>query len=43
MKKVFVRDLDRVPDGAAVSLQGWLRAKRNLGGIIFADLCDSDY
>lgn len=41
MKKVFVRDLDRVPEGIAVNLQGWLKAKRNLGGIIFADLCDS--
>ncbi|MCB9807643.1 hypothetical protein H6770_00105 [Candidatus Peribacteria bacterium] len=41
MKKIFVRDLDHVPEGTAVTLLGWLKAKRNLGGLLFVDLCDS--
>jgi len=41
MKKIFVRDLDHVPEGTSVTLLGWIKAKRNLGGLLFADLCDS--
>lgn len=41
MKKIFVRDLDHIPEGTSVTLLGWLKAKRNLGGLLFADLCDS--
>lgn len=43
MKTVFVRDLLRGSkrEGTVVTLLGWVKARRDLGQLVFLDLCDS--
>jgi len=43
MKTVYVKDLLRGSkrEGAAVELLCWVKARRNLGQLVFLDLCDS--
>lgn len=42
MKRLFVRDLrNGIHTGQTITLLGWIRAKRDLGNLVFADICDS--
>lgn len=42
MKKLYVNDiLEKAEVGQEITLLGWIRSKRDLGGIIFLDLVDS--
>ena len=41
MKQTYVKDLWNRPVNADVHLLGWLKARRNQGGIVFLDVCDS--
>ena len=41
MKTVYVGDLLSHPSGIDVHLSGWLRSRRESGGIVFLDICDS--
>ena len=41
MKEMYIKDLEHTPEGTQVVLLYWLKAKRNLGGLLFADICDS--
>lgn len=41
MKMVYVCDLLVQESGVEVHLQGWLRNRRESGGIVFLDICDS--
>lgn len=41
MKRNFIRTITGMPAGTDVVVLGWLKAKRNLGGVLFADISDS--
>lgn len=43
MKTLYVKDLLRGSkrEGSAVTLLGWVKARRDLGQLVFLDLCDS--
>lgn len=43
MKTVYVRDLLRGSkrEGTAVTLLGWIKARRDMGQLVFLDVCDS--
>lgn len=41
MKMVYVEDLLRQSSGIDVYLSGWLKSRRESGGIVFLDICDS--
>jgi len=40
LKKLYVEDVLKMPDGSEVELLGWIRNKRVHGGLIFLDLRD---